>query len=118
MSWSTATMRMALQRVHASERAGAAKGLQLGLEHVLGVARSRVPIEEGTLERSGTTSIDDDRLVGAVSFDTPYAVVQHEDMTMSHDAGREAKYLETAIVGERDTVIELVGASIRDGLGT
>ena len=27
-------------------------------------------------------------------YDTPYAVVQHEDMTFNHKPGRKAKYLE------------------------
>ena len=83
-------------RVAAELRAGALAGLVLGGEHVLKLARDRVPIETGTLERSGAVS-DDGKGTVAVSFDTPYAVRVHEDMTARHDAGRSAKYLETAV---------------------
>ncbi len=51
---------------------GAAAGLRLAAKHVLQVANTRVPTEEGTLERSGRATVDEGRLVGAVSYDTPY----------------------------------------------
>lgn len=97
-------------------RIGAERGLALGAEHVLQVARTRVPIEEGTLERSGVASSEG--LRAAVSFDTPYAVVQHEDLTLAHDAGRSAKYLERAMNSERDAVAEIVARAVRKELGT
>ena len=97
-------------------RRGAQRGLTLGLEQILTTARQRVPIEEGTLERSGATAQRD--LSGVVSFDTPYAVVQHEDLTLNHDAGRQAKYLETAMADERTTVARIVQQQIRNALGT
>lgn len=95
-------------------RAAAERGLTLGLEQILTTARQRVPIEEGTLERSGAT--DRDGLHGTVSFDTPYAARQHEDMTLRHDAGRRAKYLETAIADEAPTVMAIVAQQIRNEL--
>lgn len=58
--------------VNARNRAGAIRGLQVGTEHLLQVSRERVPLEEGTLERSGVASVDEGRLRGAVSYDTPY----------------------------------------------
>ena len=63
---------------------------------VLGGATQIVPIEEGTLGRSGQTSTETQGQagVGAVSFDTPYAVRQHEELDYRHDEGRSAKYLE------------------------
>ncbi len=78
----------------AAIRAAAIRGVQLGAEHLLEVARQRVPIEEGTLERSGVVSVDEDAITAAISFDTPYAVRQHEELTYQHDSGRTAKYLE------------------------
>jgi hypothetical protein len=85
-------------------------------EHVLQVARRRVPIEEGTLERSGTASVDENSLTAGVSFDTPYAVRQHEDMTLRHDAGRSAKYLEGPVQEEAATVVRIVAAQVRRSL--
>ncbi|MGW4305074.1 hypothetical protein [Streptomyces californicus] len=97
-------------------RAGAARGLRLGAEHVLQVSRERAPIEEGTLERSGTATVDEDELRAAVAYDTPYAVRQHEAMDYRHDAGRTAKYLELPMVEEADTVGEIIAAEMRRAL--
>lgn len=99
-----------------TSKAGAARGLRKAAEHVLQVSRTRVPIEEGTLERSGVASVDEQQLRAAVSYDTPYAVVQHEDMTLHHDDGRQAKYLESALTGEAETVRRLVADEIRKGM--
>lgn len=49
----------------------ASEGLQRALEHTLGVANTLVPLDEGTLERSGKVVIEG--LNGAISYDTPYA---------------------------------------------
>lgn len=94
-----------------------ARGLGLAAEHILGVAKTRVPIEEHTLEQSGATSVDGNhRLRAAVSFDTPYAVKQHEDMTLRHDNGRSAKYLESAFNSEKDAVRQIIAEELRGEL--
>ena len=98
-------------------RAGAVKGLALAAEHLLQVSRELVPIEEGTLERSGVATVDEASLTAAVSYDTPYAVEQHEDLTARHDAGRQAKYLEQPGMTEADTMREIIAAQIRRALG-
>ena len=84
------------------------RGLGLAAEHILGEARKKVPHEEGTLENSGFTAVDQDDLKAVVGFDTPYAVIQHEDMTLRHNEGREAKYLENALNAEKDTAMQIV----------
>lgn len=94
--------------------AAAARGLGMALEHLLGEARKLVPIEEGTLERSGVAAVDG--LAGVVAFDTPYAVRQHEELTWRHDAGRQAKYLEQPAMAERETMNALIAAQIRRAL--
>lgn len=96
---------------------GAAKGLFYGAEHVLQVSNRHVPIEEGTLERSGHTSVDGDRLEAAVAYDTPYAPRQHEELDYVHDDGRTAKFLENALNSERDTVRALIAREIQASLG-
>lgn len=95
---------------------GAAKGLVLSTEHLLQVARTKVPHDEGTLERSGQADVDKASLTGAVSFDTPYAVRQHEDMTLRHEGGRQAKYLETTLAEEQGTVLRIIGAAMEGEL--
>lgn len=61
-------------------------------EYVLEQSSREVPHEVGDLQDSGRVTVDGDTC--AISYDTPYAVRQHEDMTYQHDAGRKAKYLE------------------------
>jgi hypothetical protein len=91
----------------------AAKGLELGLEHVLAESRKLVPLDEGTLERSGRVQVDATRLEGIVSYDTVYAVRQHEELTWKHLPGRQAKYLEQPMNTERETVLAIIAATIR-----
>lgn len=95
---------------------GALQGLIIGGEHILGVSNSKVPFEEGDLAASGSVSDDGESIV-AISYDEDYAVVQHEDMSLKHDAGREAKFLENALNSERDRVMEFVRESARRRLG-
>ena len=93
------------------------RGVSLAAEHILGVARSRAPIEEHILEESGFTSTEGTHIPrSAVSFDTPYAVKQHEDMTLRHDAGRSAKYLESAFNSEQDAVKQIIAKELRGEL--
>ncbi|SCD36866.1 hypothetical protein GA0115251_10594 [Streptomyces sp. TverLS-915] len=97
-------------------RAAAARGLLLGAEYVLGEAQAVVPIDEAALSRSGTASVDVGALSAAVSFDTPYAVRQHEELTYRHAPGRTAKYLERPLNAARSEVAALIAAQLRRAL--
>ncbi|HEY6116474.1 MAG TPA: minor capsid protein [Candidatus Dormibacteraeota bacterium] len=89
----------------------ASEGLRRGLEHVLAESRKIVPLDEGTLERSGR--VDVDGLNGAVSYDTVYARRQHEELTWKHLPGRSAKYLEIPMNREREVVLRLMAVPLR-----
>lgn len=91
----------------------AARGLKKAGEHILTESRKIVPIEEGTLERSGEVSVDEGKLKAAVSYSTPYAVKQHEDLSLRHDAGRRGKYLESIITTEGDAALGIIAAEVR-----
>ncbi|MEU4332331.1 hypothetical protein [Nonomuraea dietziae] len=110
------TLKLDLGDLDARMQEGAVKGLKVAMEHLLQVSREEVPLEEGTLERSGTTSVDASSLTGAVSYDTVYAVIQHERLDFKHDAGRKAKYLEDPFDAEQETMQELIAAEIRRSL--
>ncbi|MBI0374729.1 hypothetical protein JBE27_00165 [Streptomyces albiflaviniger] len=97
-------------------RAGAVRGLRTAAEHVLAESRKIVPIEEATLERSGVATVDESSLTAAVSYDTPYAIRQHEELNYRHDAGRSAKYLERPLTEQADTVAEIIAAQLRRSL--
>lgn len=101
----------------AGGKARAARGLQLALEHVLAESNKLVPLEEGTLLRSGHVSMDASVLTGTVSYDTPYAVRQHEELSWRHAPGRQAKYLETAVNASRDECARIMQAEMRRWFG-
>lgn len=91
-------------------------GLRIAGEHLLGVSNRRVPHEDGDLERSGVVSEVSDTEV-AISYDTPYAVIQHEDLSLRHDAGRSAKFLEVACRAEAATAGRLIATHVRKVVG-
>lgn len=104
------------ERVSLAADEAAARGLKKAAEHILQASRAVVPLEEGTLERSGVASVDESSLTAAVSYDTVYAARQHEELTWKHAEGRTAKYLEGPLNAERDTALALVAAEIRRAL--
>lgn len=111
------TIRAKLQAAQRNGVTGVDRGLQLGAEHLLGEARKLVPHEEGVLENSGRTSFDDTSHTAAVSFDTPYAAVQHEDLSFQHDDGRQAKYLEQPMNTEAPVIASLAQGAIKREMG-
>ena len=98
-----------LARTKVAER----HGVELALEHLLGEANKLVPLDEGNLERSGKVTVDSVNPEGTVSYDTPYAVIQHEDLTFNHLPGRQAKYLEQPLNTENQVMLAIVAATIR-----
>lgn len=87
-----------------------AEGLTLAAEYLLQASRAVVPLEEATLERSGVASVNAEDLEAAVSYDTPYAARQHEELTWRHAPGRIAKYLEVTAYENQQEIAELVAA--------
>jgi len=94
-------------------RDGAATGLLIAMEYLLSEANVGVPLDEGILERSGVAQVDRSTLHGIVSYDTPYAVRQHEDLTARHAPGRHAKWLELALQRNRANLPRIVQKQIR-----
>ncbi|MYR45088.1 minor capsid protein [Streptomyces sp. SID5910] len=97
-------------------RAAAARGLLLGAEHVLAESTAVVPLDEGPLQNSGMASVDEGTLTAAVSYDTPYAVRQHEELDYRHAPGRTSKYLEGPLNESRAQVRDLIAAELRRAL--
>lgn len=94
-------------------RAATVLGLRKWLELVLQESRAIVPLEEATLERSGVASVDEDDLTGAISYDTPYAVAQHENLEYVHAPGRTAKYLEKPWLDRKALALPMIAKEVR-----
>jgi hypothetical protein len=99
--------------VKASVHAALADALEDVTETGLGEANRTVPIEEATLERSGFAQVDRGSLTGQIAYDTPYAVVQHEDPTLAHDPGRRHHWLEDSMEENKGRYVQYVGKALR-----
>lgn len=104
-------------KVLAALRGASFEGAQLAGEHLLQVSSGLAPHEEGDLERSGEVSSDPSTGAVAVSYDRPYAVRQHEDQTLRHDSGRQAKYLEKPMSTERAAMLAIIAKAAGKPLG-
>ena len=90
-------------------------GAYLGAEAVLTKAINQAPLESGTMERSG--AVTETKETVHISFNTPYARKQHEDLTLNHANGRKAKYLEDPFNEDKDKIIKLMNLKVQEALG-
>ena len=120
----------------------ALKALRTGAETILTEAIDETPIETGTLRRSGTVTVGalpdgaqvyeaaesgsdmKDAFPGPegkekavyISFNTPYARRQHEELGYEHPRGGKAKYLEDPFNRNKEKVIKYADKQIRKAL--
>ncbi|WP_132974547.1 hypothetical protein [Ornithinimicrobium sufpigmenti] len=93
---------------------GTERGVYLAAEHLKGVAQQSAPVDESTLRNSAAVTHDGTQAI--VSFDTPYAARQHEELTWHHPRGGGAKYLERPMVTEQPVIRAIVTQAIRTNL--
>ena len=96
-------------------KSGSKKATWMALDHLASVSKQQVPLDQGPLKNSCYVDVNEDGSQGTVSYDTPYAVVQHENVWYSHQRGRKAKYLEDP-VNDRTVQAEMSELA-RRGLG-
>ena len=92
--------------------------LRVEAEDLLGRATRDAPIEEGTLRGSGEVEIRE-TATGAeavVSFNTPYAARQHEELEYEHPRGGKPKYLEDHVKGMVRFHPSIMAAAMRRAL--
>lgn len=84
-------------------------------EHLGDEAVQRTPVETGTLRASMKVTTDG-RGTSAVSYNTPYAARQHEEIGWQHPGGGEAKFLENAMTAAAPAMREAIATEIRKAL--
>lgn len=92
----------------------AERGLQAGADLLLDESNRIAPIETGDLIRSGRAVANGDE--AAVGYSSPYAARQHEELGYRHDAGRQAKFLESSLRRHSERIVDAVAEEIRDAL--
>lgn len=92
----------------------AERGLLMAGEHIARLADGKVPIRDHHLQESGTVTVAGTE--AAVSYNTPYAVIQHERLDFHHPKGGEAKYLEKALREGSTEAQDIIAGQIRSSL--
>jgi hypothetical protein len=91
------------------------KALRDSVEHLLTEANKTNPYREGTLERSGSTDVDESSLQGSVYYDTPYAIRMHEEPGLKYtDPKARWKWLEMTVKEQTDRVVEYIRKHLED----
>ena len=119
------------------------EALRVGGEAILTEAIDETPVLSGTLRRSGAVTVgglpNSEQVFAAaeagkehkdafeeelgkekavyISFNTPYARVQHEEIGYNHPTGGKAKYLEDPANQEGARLMNHVGKRIREAGG-
>lgn len=105
-------------------RETAMKALHDGAEAILMESLKEVPVATGTLARSATVNDAPNENAVYISYNTPYAVRQHEDLTLRHPdprnplstPGRKAKFLEDPFRAMKAKVMKMVQQRVKRAL--
>lgn len=92
---------------------GASAGaLNHGAELLRGYSVPLAPMDRGHLRESAQiTEASPSNLTAHVSYDTPYAARQHEELDWQHEDG-QAKYLEQPLEEHREDIMQAIAARI------
>jgi len=106
-----------LAKIPAEARNAAASELQVLLAWLQNSAMDLCPVKSGDLKGSADSDAQGgDVIEGFVSFDTPYATRQHEEMSYNHPNGGQAKYLQQPFEENIDSYIEAMGKYIGEAV--
>lgn len=96
---------------------GAAAGLNHGAEVLRGYSVPLAPVDRGPLRESAqVTEATASSLTAHVSYDTPYAARQHEELDYHHEDG-QAKYLEQPLEEHRDDLLQAIATHMGEETG-
>jgi hypothetical protein len=86
-------------------------------ETVLPASQELVPVDTGRLRDSGFVNgpeIGGGAVSAEIGYDTPYALKQHEDLSLNHPHGGEPKWLETTLhQWAEGAAVRVVGRALR-----
>lgn len=100
------------EELAARVRQAGGRGARKAAERLRSLSVPRAPLQDSPLRQSATVTADEAKGLAAVSYDTPYAVKQHEELDYSHEEG-EAKYLERPLNENRGQLLAIIAAEVR-----
>lgn len=108
-----------IARLQAKQEAAALAAIERAGWLIIGEAQRIVPHDEGELGATGNVEIEKTaRGADAVlSFSKVYAEIQHEDLSLTHKAGRRAKYLEEPFNRAAPRLPGIVAAAVKGATG-
>lgn len=109
----------ALARAEIGVRGATERGTQEACEALLSDSRDVIPYDQGDLSNSGQVTVQGSgaEANGVVSYDTPYAVIQHEDTTLRHDGNGQPNYLGGPMRANADRYLGHIAKTVGDALG-
>ncbi|QMV84093.1 HK97 gp10 family phage protein [Corynebacterium hindlerae] len=102
------------RKITGAIKKNAEKAAFMGAQHLRKEAVELTPVDTGTLRNSAKVTADGNQ--AAVSYSTPYAARQHEEVGWNHPEGGQAKFLETAMINEAPTIARIIANTITKGL--
>lgn len=90
---------------------GGMEGCVSALEHLKAQTHPDVPKDTHALAQSAEVSADG-KTRAVLSYNTPYAVVQHENLGYNHPNGGKAKYLEDQFNQNKDSMKQIIASTI------
>lgn len=110
------------------------QGLADALLYVAEESQQRAPVDTGDLRGSVLVELDGEEYAtgaenggvnvagtlperatkGSVSYNTPYAATQHEQIHYDHPRGGQAKYLESVLIEEQDRILKIIAEKITE----
>ena len=113
------TMKLDKELIRRITKQSSKKATWSALDHLATVSKQQVPLDQGELMASCQVDVNDDGSEGTISYDTPYAVPQHENMNYQHQRGRKAKYLEdpASDAGVQHEMVEVIKSVFESNIG-
>ena len=91
-----------------------ASGLNDGAELLRSLSVPRAPVDTSMLRQTAQVALASPMdLESAVTYDTPYAVKQHNDLDLNHPNGGEAQYLLRPLMEDGQKILEVIAKPIR-----
>lgn len=112
VKWNDSKVREAVKK--AKLKAGVKAGEDI-LTAAIPETPKRPPPLGGTLRASGTVNLDEANEEVRISFNTPYAAKQHEEMSYRHTVGK-AKYLEDPFRRKKKTSVRYIQLKVNEAL--